>query len=156
MQKSTFHQYQGKNIGTAFDLHDSFTNYLNQHCTIYQEIAKIAKINQSYEPLRFGRMYFREISGNGYDFGLPQGHPCTLAFSRILGGEEILIAYNTSTEHKRSDFVIVDSSIQKSGKTMKYLYGKDGTVNIQTHPDSNNPTLFIQLDLEPMQFVILK
>lgn len=139
-----------------FDLKDSHTNYLNQNSTIYQEIAKIAEINKNHEPLRFGRMYFREISGNGRDFGLPQSQPFTLAFSRILGGEEILIAYNTSTEHKRSDFVIVDSNIQKSGSQMKYLYGKDGTVTVQKHPEPNNPTLFVQLDLEPMQFVILK
>ncbi|HEY3593650.1 MAG TPA: hypothetical protein VGL13_07245 [Polyangiaceae bacterium] len=35
-------------------------------------------------PLRFGRMYFREISGDGQSFRLPLGTAYTLAFSRLL------------------------------------------------------------------------
>lgn len=139
-----------------FNLEDSKQSYLNQNCNIYQEIAKIAQIFQTREPLRFGRMYFREISGNGRDFGLPQNQPCTLAFSRILANEEILIAYNTSTTERRQDFVIVDNSIHKSGGTMKFLYGKEENVTVEKHPDSTNPSLCVKLDLEPMQFVILQ
>lgn len=138
-----------------FDLENPQVNYLNQDCKIYQEIAKIARINQQFEALRFGRMYMREISGNGRNFGLPQGQPCTLAFSRILAGEEILVAYNTSTTQPRSDFVIVDNSIHQPDSTMKFLYGKEGTVTVQKHPDPGNKSHFIQLELEPMQFVIL-
>lgn len=139
-----------------FDLDDPQNNYLNQDCVIYQEIAKIAQINQQVEALRFGRMYFREISGNGRDFGLPQGQPCTLAFSRMLAGEEVLVAYNTSFDRRRNDFVIVDSGIHKVGDWMKFLYGKDGVVTVQKHPDVGNHSLFVQLELEPRQFVILQ
>jgi alpha-amylase len=139
-----------------FDLDNQQLNYLNNNCRIYQEIAKIAQIFKEHEPLRFGRMYFREISGNGRDFGLPQNHPCTLAFSRILAFREILVAYNTSPKEPRSDYVIVDSNIQKGGAMMKFLYGKQGTVPVQNHPDPGNTSLFVKLDLEPMQFVILQ
>ena len=138
-----------------FDLGDSQKSYLNSNCLIYQEIAKIAQVFQKVEALRFGRMYFREVSGNGRDFGLPQGQPCTLAFSRILAGQEVLIVYNTSTTERRSDFVVVDSGIQKSGGVMNFVYGQQGSVTVQKHPDSSNPSLFVQLELEPMQFVIL-
>ncbi|MBA3920564.1 MAG: alpha-amylase [Nostocaceae cyanobacterium] len=138
-----------------FDLGDSQKSYLNPNCLIYQEIAKIAQVFQKVEALRFGRMYFREVSGNGRDFGLPQGQPCTLAFSRILAGQEVLIVYNTSTTERRSDFVVVDSGIQKSGGVMNFVYGQQGSVTVQKHPDSSNPSLFVQLELEPMQFVIL-
>ncbi|HBE35104.1 MAG TPA: alpha-amylase [Cyanobacteria bacterium UBA11368] len=138
-----------------FDLDNPEVNYLNRKCIIYQEIAKIAKLFQQIAALRFGRMYFREISGNGRDFGLPQSQACTLAFSRILAGEEVLIAYNTSTTERRNDFVIVDSHIHnKPGNNMKFIYGKQGTVPVQKHPD--NESRFIQLELEPMQFVILQ
>lgn len=139
-----------------FDLDNQQLNYLNNNCRIYQEIAKIAQIFKEHEPLRFGRMYFREISGNGRDFGLPQNHPCTLAFSRILAFQEILVAYNTSPKEPRSDYVIVDSNLQKGGAMMKFLYGKQGTVPVQNHPDPDNKALFVKLELEPMQFVILQ
>ena len=141
---------------SMFDLDDHGKNYLNRDCSIYKEIGAIARVNQKSEPLRFGRMYFREISGNGHDFGLPQGHPCTLAFSRILADQEVLIAYNTSTTERRTDCVIVDNVIQRAGKKLEFLYGGQGSVEVQPHADPGNRSLFVKLDLEPMQFVILR
>ena len=106
-----------------FSLDDPSKSLLNPECAIYRGMADIARLNRKLEALRFGRMYFREISGNGVDFGLPQGHPCTLAFSRILADQEVLVAYNTSTTESRSDYVIVDNTIQKVGACLDYLYG---------------------------------
>jgi glycosidase len=134
-----------------FDLDDPAVNYLNQDCTIYQEIAKIARIHQELEALRFGRMYFRAISGNGVDFGLPYGHPCTLAFSRILSDQEVLVAYNTSATDTREDSVIIDGGL--AGAEKRFVYGAQGTVPVQSLPDG---THFVRLRLEPMQFVILR
>ncbi|HVU94035.1 MAG TPA: hypothetical protein VHE34_02385 [Puia sp.] len=42
-----------------FDKNTPGLNLLNPACTIYQEIAKIAAVMRSSEPLRFGRMYYR-------------------------------------------------------------------------------------------------
>ena len=139
-----------------FDLQDQQRNYLNPDCTIYQEIAKIAHINQQFEAVRFGRMYFRQISGNGRDFGFPHGQPCTLAFSRILADQEVLVAYNTSPTESRKDYVMVDNTLHQKGETMKFLYGKEGVVTVQSYPDPGNSSLFVQLELEPMQFVIVQ
>jgi alpha-amylase len=101
-------------------------------------------------------MYFREISGNGVDFGLPQGQPCTLAFSRVLAGQEVVIAYNTSTTERRTDFVMVDNRIHQRGEGMKFLYGAGGRAEVLSHPDPGNQSLFVKLELDPMQFVILR
>ncbi len=101
-------------------------------------------------------MYFREISGNGLDFGLPQGQPCTLAFSRVLAGQEITIAYNTSTTDRRTDFVILDNRIHQKGEQMRFLYGAKGAVGVLSHPDPGNQSLFVRLELDPMQFVTLR
>ena len=126
------------------------SSLLNPQCLIYQQIAKIASVMRQHEPLRFGRMYYREISGNGIDFGLPFGTSYTLAFSRILYGEEVLIAYNVS-EQTRHDRVIVDASLHPAG-TMAFLYGASGTVPVEKAPAGAR---FIKLDLAPHQFVIL-
>jgi glycosidase len=139
-----------------FDLDDRARSFLNPLCTIYQEIGKIATLNRKLEALRFGRMYFREISGNGIDFGLPMGHPCTLAFSRILAEQEILVAYNTSTSERRTDYVVVDNTIQKPGTKMEFLYGAEGAVVVEQHRDPGNLSNFVKLNLGPMQFVILR
>jgi glycosidase len=135
-----------------FDKNTPGRNLLNPDCTIYREIAKIAQVMRMTEPLRFGRMYFRQISGDGIHFGLPFGKTYTLAFSRILYGREVLVAYNVSDQN-RSDCVIVDSSIHKAGDTMNFLYGKSGSATAQQAPDGS---LYVRLDLGLRQFVILQ
>jgi len=127
-------------------------NLLNTNCTIYQEIAKIAAVMRSSEPLRFGRMYYREISGNGVDFGLPFGNDYTLSFSRLMYGREILVSYNVSN-NQRDDFVIVDATLHKPGDKLNFLYGSNGSVVVQ---QTNSGALFVQLHLNAQQFVILE
>jgi alpha-amylase len=139
-----------------FDLSDGSLDYLSQECFIYKEIAKIAAVNRSQPALRLGRMYFREISGNGRDFGLPQGQPCTLAFSRLLADQEVLVAYNTSTTGPRSDHVIVDAGLHRAGDRLKFLYGGQGEAEVLAHPDPGNGSLSVRLELAPMQFVVLR
>ena len=60
------------------------------------------------QPLRFGRMYYRQISGDDTNFGFPFGSTYMLAFSRILFPDEVLVAYNVSTP-ARQDSIVVDS-----------------------------------------------
>jgi len=139
-----------------FSLEDPGRNHLNPDCRIYRDIAAIARLSRAHPTLRFGRMYFREISGNGRDFGLPQGQPCTLAFARLLAGDEILVAYNTSTSERRSDFVIVDGGLRRPGDRLRFLYGGEGDVVVRRHPNPGDGALCVQLDLGPMQFVILR
>jgi len=133
-----------------FDKNNPGRNLLNPDCTIYREIAKIAAVMRGAGPLRFGRMYYREISGNGKDFGPPFGADYTLAFSRLLYGREVLVAYNVSGRH-RDDYVMVDASFHQPGDTMNFLYGGDGGVAVQQAARG----LFVQLHLEANQFVIL-
>ncbi|MBI5210215.1 MAG: alpha-amylase [Elusimicrobia bacterium] len=141
---------------TMFDLRNPGRDFLNKDCRIYREIAKIAKVNGEHPGLRFGRMYFREVSGDGLHFGHPQDHPCTLAFSRVLAKEELLVAYNTSTTERRRDCVMIDGGLHPAGSRMTYLYGGRGDVAVETHPDPANGARYVRLDLDPMQFVILR
>jgi alpha-amylase len=124
---------------------------LNQQCGIYTEIAKIAAVMRAQEPLRFGRMYYRQISGDGEHFGFPFGSTYTLAFSRLMYSQEVLVAYNVSGA-ERHDRVIVDADLHPDASQLSFLYGGTGTVPVQT---SASGARFVRLDLEPHQFVIL-
>ncbi len=124
---------------------------LNDQCGIYTEIAKIAGVMRAQEPLRFGRMYYRQISGDGEHFGLPFGSTYTLAFSRLLYSQEVLVAYNVSSA-TRHDRVIVDAGLHPDASSMTFLYPATGTVPVQT---SSSGARFVRLDLEPHQLVIL-
>jgi hypothetical protein len=117
-----------------FDTASPGVNLLNTDCRICQEIAKIAMVMRAKQPLRFGRMYFRQISGDGVQFGYPFGTTYTLAFSRLLYGQEFLVAYSVSSS-PRADRVVVDSAIHRHGDTMTFLYGEHGTVAVEQAPD---------------------
>jgi glycosidase len=138
-----------------FDLDDPARSLLNVECRIYRAISRIAAVARRQPALRFGRMYFREVSGNGADFGLPQDHPCTLAFSRLLARDEVLVAYNTSPTEPRADFVIVDSGVAERAGRLRFLYGGEGELPVLRHPDPQNAARFVQLPLQPLQFVVL-
>ena len=134
-----------------FDRSPGGKSLLNQGCGIYESIAAIAEIMRTHQPLRFGRMYYREISGDGEHFGLPFGSTYTLAFSRLLYPLEILVAYNVSGQ-TRHDRVIVDSTLHPEPSQMTFLFGGAGTLPVQT---SSSGARFVTLDLAPHQFVIL-
>ncbi len=132
-----------------FDSATAGRNLLNTSCRIYTEIAKIAAVMRTQQPLRFGRMYYREISGDGVNFGLPYGSDYTLALSRMLYGREILVAYNVSSS-PRSDRVVVDFNFHQPGDQLQFLYGGTGSV-----PVAGTVVRNVQLNLAPRQFVIL-
>jgi alpha-amylase len=138
-----------------FDAATPGRNLLNPDCVLYREIARIAEVVRSAEPLRFGRMYLRQISGDGEHFGFPYGTDYTLAFSRLLYPSEVLVAYNVSAQPRR-DHVIVDAAYHQTGERMRLLYGSLGGATgaeIRALPDG---TLHVQLDLAPHAFVILR
>lgn len=137
---------------SLFDTTPGGKSLLNTQCRIYQEISKIAKVMRDQQALRFGRMYYRQISGDQTTFGFPFGFTYTLALSRILYPQEVLIAYNVS-DQTRHDSIVVDATLHPPASSMDFLYGSSGTLPVQTTPAG---TRFVRLDLAPHQFVVLK
>jgi glycosidase len=88
--------------------------------SIYKSIAQIAAIRRSEPALRYGRQYFREISGNGTDFGYPIDGKCTLAYSRILDDSEVVIALNLDAA-ARADYITVDANLNADGAKLENL-----------------------------------
>jgi glycosidase len=87
----------------AFDT--SGYQFFNPKNPIYQQIAAIAKVRANTAELRYGRQYFREISGDGENFGCPVDGHCTMAFSRILDTREVLCVFNLD-KAAREDWVL--------------------------------------------------
>ena len=135
-----------------FDKNTPGRDLLNPDCRIYKEIAEIADVMRTTQPLRFGRMYFRQISGDSVHFGFPFGNSYTLAFSRVLYPREVLVAYNVSGG-ARNDCIVIDAVLHQDGDTLRFLYGKTGTTLARTSTDG---TRFVRIDLAPHQFVILE
>jgi glycosidase len=106
-------------------------HFFNPENPTYQQIAKIAVIRKQEPALRYGRQYFREISGNGTDFGHPMDGKCTLAYSRILDDTEILIALNLDKQ-PRNDFITVDANLNPIGSTMADLLSPGRKMRVES------------------------
>ncbi len=97
-------------------------NAFNKKDPIYIELKKILGVRNSNPELRYGRLYFREVSENGMDFGHSYGCGGIIAFSRILGDNEIIVVANTSISKFFKGFVIIDRDTNRLLPTYSVLY----------------------------------
>ena len=93
-----------------------------QNSTYYQHISQIAAVRRGSPALRYGRFYFRPISGDGQHFGVSTFLNGTLAFSRILMDQEIVIVANTDPVNPCAVYVIVDNTLANPGDQFRILY----------------------------------
>lgn len=139
----------------------------------YQNIKEITSLRDSQPALRYGRQYFRPISGNGIDFGISTFQQGILAFSRILNDTEIVVALNTHTSESRQIEIIVDFALNPVTPTptsYQVLYSNKnssdtttvqekggGTVTIhETNGGiTNGPIKTLPVSLQPMEIKIL-
>jgi glycosidase len=104
--------------------------------TYYEDVVAIAKIRRESPALRYGRFYFRPVSGNvgsGSNFGVSPYNGGVLAFSRILMDQEILVVANTDTQNAHTLNVIVDLTLHVAGDALRVLYSNK---NVWTEPGS--------------------
>jgi glycosidase len=117
-------------------------HFFNAEHPVYRRIAKMAGIRREEPALRYGRQYFREISGNGRDFGHPIDGQCTLAWSRILDTSEVLVAMNLSAS-SRSDYVTVDANLSPEGSEMTNLL--DGAASYRVEKRAGRSAVRVEL-----------
>lgn len=149
-------------IPNAFDTNSPF----------YKAIQDIAAIHASQPALRYGRQFFRGISGGGIEFGISTSAPGIVSFSRILNDAEIVVLANTFTESDFSGFVIVDFPLNPDGTAFGLLYSNHGQNAtppgiVQTKEKgsviihhlrggiSDGPARVLSFTLKPMEFQIL-
>ena len=97
------------------------------------------------------REYFRDISGNGRDFGPAIDGRCTLAFSRVLDVDEILVCLNLDSE-PRHDSVALDAKLTPPGSKMQDLL-RDGTTY---GVEAAGEVAFVRVPLGSHEMAILK
>ena len=77
--------------------------------------------------MRYGRQYFRPVSGDGRNFGISPFAPGVLAFSRILGEEEVVVVANAGSDPAGVDLrVVVDADLNPAGSGFTSLYSNKG------------------------------
>jgi glycosidase len=87
----------------------------------FRHVQTIATLRATEPALCFGRLYFREVSGNGIDFGHSSGAGGLVAFSRILSDREVVVVANTGSQ-RFSGAVLMDRDINATPHRMKIEY----------------------------------
>jgi glycosidase len=137
----------------------------------YQAIRQLAAVRNSQPALRYGRQYFRPLSGDGTNFGISYFPAGLLAFSRILSDQEVVVVANTNTQAAWGGEVIVDFALNAVDSTYRILFSnKTGPANpepvaekpagsVVIHEVSgavtHGPTRALRVKLQPMEIQIL-
>jgi glycosidase len=138
----------------------------------YMHIQQIAAVRAQQSALRYGRFYFRPLSGDGTSFGVsgfPQG---VVAFSRILNDQEVVVAANTNPTQAQQLDVIVEILLSAEGEVFTVLYSNQagplapqpvrivpqGAATVQEVDGSTGqgPLHVVRVNLRPMEVQILR
>lgn len=130
-------------------------NALNLQCRIYQSIRQLAELRRDTPALKFGRMYWREISPTGQAFALPSKPGSLIAFSRILHDAELLVVCNTSPHLTQAGYVVVDTELNRQASGLTFRYGGEGEAPLRGGQGDPWPRC-VEVRLQPMQFVVLQ
>ena len=88
----------------------------------YRLVQQLTALRKSQPALRYGRQYFRPLSGDSIHFGISPFPSGVLAFSRILQDQEIVIMANTNTQSSWAGEVIVDFSINPVSSNYQVIF----------------------------------
>ncbi len=133
----------------AFDT--TGVHFFNPSHPIYKGISKVSEVRAKEPTLRYGRQYFREISQDGVEFSYPEDSKSTLAYSRILDTDEVIVAMNL-TESRRCDYVTVDKGLSPPGSRLEDLLGQGGPFEVM----ESKGRACVKVPLDGHGMVILK
>ncbi len=140
----------------------------------YQAVRDMSAVRNEQPALRYGRQYFRPISGNGAQFGMSTFAPGVLAFSRILNDDEVVVVANTDPHSSWQGQVLVDLALNPPASRYEALYSNRrsaGDVQVEPvlhksaghveihHADggvSFGPARVLPVSLQPSEVVILR
>ena len=131
----------------------------------YRALSDIARVRASNPALRYGRQYFRPISGDRRTFGPSTFNPGVLAFSRILNESETVVVVNTDPAAGIEVSVLVDAVLNAPGTSLATLYSStrfDGSCSVETVSDAQvvgnafrGPVRAVRVNLAPGEARIL-
>jgi glycosidase len=139
---------------------------------LYQALRKTLQVRNQQPALRYGRQYFRPLSGDGVNFGLSPFPSGVIAFSRILNDQEVVVVANTNLQQGFSGEVIVDRQLNPAGSAYKVQFSNrpnaGGANPVFDKPPgsvwitevngavTNGPARTLKVQLQPAEVQILR
>jgi glycosidase len=107
-------------------------NAFDNQSFFYTHVKTLSRIREEQPALRFGRLYFRQVSANGRDFGHSSGTGGLVAFSRVVSDVEVLVVANTSTQTPFDGLVLQDLDLNRPPRRMVVAYSNIGATGSAT------------------------
>jgi len=101
-------------------------NAFDTSTAAFTAIRRLSDLRDDEPALRYGRLYFREVSGGGDDFGHSFGAGGVVAFSRVLVDREVLVVANTGAQPFAGS-VIVDRDLNSTPRQMTIAHSNRKT-----------------------------
>lgn len=121
----------------------------------YRTIRRLSDLRAAHPALRYGRQYFRPVSGDGIQFGHSPYPGGVIAFSRILNDREILVVANTSTTAPVAVHVLVDADLNPAGRAPGVLF-TNKAASTAPSPVAVGPTgATTRVSLAPMEIQVI-
>lgn len=112
----------------------------------YRAIRAVSELRAAWPVVRYGRFYFRPLSGDGVHFGISTFVGGVLAYSRVLNDEETLIVANTAARGTFTGSVIVDANLNPAGTTFRVLYSNREPAVLPGPVRSTGPVEILEVD----------
>jgi hypothetical protein len=123
----------------------------------YQMLKALADLRARCAPLRYGRHYFRQVSGDGCTFGWSMDRGGVFAFSRIHCDQEVLVVATPNPFQAWSGWVDVDSDVCGHCDTWQVVFstlGKGG--NRPARTISNDPKhRAVKVELDSNELIVM-
>jgi len=166
------HGNGGKDLSVREALWGKGPNAFDRTHPFYQALASIAAVRAKQPALRYGRQYFRPLSGDGVHFGISPFSGGLLAFSRVLSDQEVLVVANTNTQGGFQGEVIIDAALNPAQADYEILFSNHGQPSlpgqtltkiggsVEIHEVNgavtNGPAQTLRVTLQPMEVQILR
>jgi glycosidase len=88
----------------------------------FQMLAALIRLRARSGPLKYGRYYFRQVSGDGQNFGWSMDKGGVFAFSRIHADEEVLVVCTPNPFQGWSGLVEIDPNLARDGANWRITF----------------------------------
>ena len=141
-----------------------------QNSFFYAALQEMLAVRLAEPALRYGRFYFRPISGDSVHFGVSTLPGGILAWSRILNDQEVVVVANTNATLSQSADVILEIRLSTAGAHLRILYSNKPNPTAPAPVKTLNQVTVIEVDgstgfgplnatrvtLQPMEVQILR
>jgi glycosidase len=147
-------------------------NPFDQAQPFYKALQGIAEVRAHQPALRYGRQYFRQLSGNRRDFAVSSFTPGVISYARILDAQEVLVLANTAEDGAFQGEVIVDRNLNLADGSYRVLFSNiaapaapgplrtalQGSVSIRELDGSmtTGPARVLPVTIQPLEVQILR